>query len=338
MSPIESLHNHTTLSDGKMSHREHFELAQSLGISVFAFTDHDAVPSAEMIAEIEAFPTQTTKWVLGIEVTCDLPKELSPSSTAVHVIGLFVDPKNENLLLHCRRAQEARIKRMEKIVVNLQDIGFRITAEDCLEMSEGESVGRPHIVQAINKYPENALVMEKIRLEMADEASRNPVIQEQYSQMMKRGETQYPYTLFLTATSFKSGYIDPEYLPDLDEAVKIIRDAGGIAGVAHYHTVSSKMPLEFFEKLIIEKRIDGAEIIYGQRAYGTLREKEIEVQRQALREIIAKHGAVAFGGSDAHTREDLEQYAANDWFSNESIGLTSRILENRNISKKFSAL
>ena len=55
MKPLESLHTHTTLSDGKMTHRELFDLAQSLGIAILAFTDHDAVPSPEIMAEIETF-------------------------------------------------------------------------------------------------------------------------------------------------------------------------------------------------------------------------------------------------------------------------------------------
>jgi len=62
MTAIESLHTHTTLSDGKLSHRELFELAESLGISVLAYTDHDAVPSPTTVAELETFRGRKTKW------------------------------------------------------------------------------------------------------------------------------------------------------------------------------------------------------------------------------------------------------------------------------------
>lgn len=338
MAPIESLHTHTTLSDGKLTHRQMFELAQSIGLSVIAFTDHDAVPSPDIMKELEELRGRTTKWIIGVEVTADLPKELSPATAAMHIIGLFVDPTNEALIKHCHLAQEARVRRMKKIVENLQALGFKITDEDCFEMSGGESVGRPHIVRALAKYPENNLVTEKIRKEMAAEAATNPEIQERYSQMMQRGETQYPYVLFLSSGAYRKGYVEHDYMPDLDEAVKLIRDAGGVAVIAHYYTIRSKMPLDIFEKLLAEKRIDGAEVIYGLREYNTPGEEAINNERQALREIIERQGALGLGGSDAHTEEDLERYAMNDWFSNESVGFTKKVLATGKVNKSFSSL
>jgi len=338
MTAIESLHTHTTLSDGKLSHREMFDLAESLGVSVIAFTDHDAVPPPPTIAELETLRGRTTKWVIGTEVTAGLPKELAPETCTMHIIGLFVDPSNEALVEHCRRAQESRIRRMNEMVSKLQGLGFKISAEDCFEMSGGESVGRPHIVQALQKYPENNLVTEKIRLEMADEASRSSAVQERYAYMMQKGERSYPYTLFLSQDAFREGYAEHEYMPDLDEAVALIRGAGGVAVIAHYFTVRSKMALEFFEKLLAEKRIDGAEVVYGIREYGTDGEKTLLAEQSALREIIQKHSALALGGSDAHTKEDLEFYVANDWFSGESMGMTAQLLATGRVSSKFSSL
>lgn len=334
----ETLHTHTTLSDGKLSHREMFELAESLGIAVIAFTDHDAVPPPSVMAELEGLRERTLKWIVGVEITADLPRDLKPDSASMHIIGLFVDPTNMALVEHCERAQKARIKRMNEIVKKLQTLEFKISVEDCLEMSGGESIGRPHIVQAIHKYPENNIVMEKIRLEMADEASRDPIVQRHYTHMMHVGERQYPYTLFLSPKAFRDGYSESEYLPDLDEAVKTIRGAGGIAVIAHYYTVRSKMPLEIFDKLLSEKRIDGAEVVYGLREYGTDGEKSINAERIALREIIQKHSALALGGSDAHTAEDLERFVVNDWFSGETVGFTEKILTTGKVSKQFSSL
>jgi len=45
-------------------------------------------------------------------------------------------------------------------------LGFDITEDDCLRVSDGEAVGRPHIVAAINSKPSNISVIEKIRLEL----------------------------------------------------------------------------------------------------------------------------------------------------------------------------
>ncbi|MEK7538341.1 MAG: PHP domain-containing protein [Patescibacteria group bacterium] len=338
MTAIESLHTHTTLSDGKLSHRELFDLAESLGVAVLAFTDHDALPPPAVMNELEALRERATKWVIGIEVTSNLPKELLPISTSVHIIGLFVDPTNEALREHCHRAQGARVRRMKGIVENLQKLGFRITEEDCLEMSGGESVGRPHVVQALEKYSENNVVMDSLRREMAKEAEGNPEVQKRYVRMIEKGERQYPYTLFLSADAYRNGYVEHDYMPDFDEAVALIRNAGGVAVIAHYGTIRSKMSLDMLDKLLTEKRIDGAEVVYGMREYGTTEEKTLVAEQVAIRAMTQKHGALALGGSDAHTREELEYYAAQDWFSGETAGFTGRILETGRVSKKFSSL
>lgn len=337
MAAIESLHTHTTLSDGKMTHRELFDLAESLGVSVLAFTDHDAVPSPAIMTELESLRNRETKWVIGTEITCDLPRELTPATAGVHLIGLFVDPQNEALLKHCERAQASRITRMKKIVEGLQGLGFIITADDCLAASGGESVGRPHIVEALKRRTENNAVMEKIRLEMRAAGESDPVIKDRYDQMMQKGERQYPYVLFLSPDAFKSTYFEHDYMPDLGQAVSLIRGAGGVAILAHYYTVRNKLPIDSLEKLLAEKRLDGVEVVYGMREYGTDGEATIEKERALLRELATRHGAIMAGGSDAHTREDLTLFSNSDWFSGETAGFTANILATGKVTKKFSS-
>ena len=338
MRPIESLHNHTTLSDGKLSHRELFELAESLGVSVLAFTDHDAVPPPAILAELETFRERDTKWIIGIELTTNLPHELAPNSAAVHIIGLFVDPQNEALLKHCERAQKSRIKRMRQIVEGLQGLGFIITAEDCLAVSGGESIGRPHIIEALKKRTENNVVIEKLRIEMRTVAEHDSKVKEQYDNMIQKGEQQYPYMLFLSDDAFRSVYFDHDYMPDLDLGVSLIRGAGGIAILAHYHTVRSKIHMDMIEKLLAEKRIDGVETIYGIHEYESNAKDLIDTERQTLRDLAKQHGAIIAGGADAHKRGDLESYIENDWYSGESAGFTANILERVGASKRFSSL
>lgn len=338
MASVESLHTHTTLSDGKLSHTELFNLAESLNVSVLAFTDHDAVPTPKILADIEELRDRNTKWIVGIELTTNLPSELAPASTAVHVIGLFIDPKNEALLEHCRRAQESRVKRMKKIVEGLQRLGFIISAEDCLKASGGESIGRPHIIEALRKRTENNKIIEKLRIEMKWVAERDPKTKEMYDRMIQKGEASYPYTLFLTPESFRSAYYDHDYMPSLDEGVALIRGAGGIAILAHYYSVHSKMPIEILEKLLSEERLDGVEVVYGLREYGTIGEDAIERERAELRKLSKKYSTIVSGGSDAHRKEDLEFYASNEWFSGETNGFTAKILATGRVNMEFSSL
>ncbi len=335
---IESLHTHTTLSDGKLSHREMFELAQELGVSVIAFTDHDTLPNAEVLAFLESVRDSSVKWIVGIEITTALPKELSKTSRGgLHVIGLFVDPKNKAILEHCTLAQTARIQRMETMVANLKNLGFTISAEDCLKASGGDSVGRPHIVEALAMHQENQAVMKRLLEEMKKDAENSPTLQIQYDRMIEIGERQYPYTLFLSEDSYKKAYVEPAYCPDLDEAVALIRHAGGVASIAHYFTVKKKMPLPFIGQLLKERRIDGMETVYGMWNLDTSAGTENENDQKELRQLLALFGGVETGGSDAHNEEDLRQYASLADFSAKSIGLTEKILGTGRVDRRFSS-
>ena len=338
MKGIESLHNHTTLSDGKMSHAELFELAESLGFGVLAFTDHDAVPDDNMLAYLESVRTRPLKWVIGIEISTGLPPEAADGRSGdFHMIGLFVDPKNSALLEHCRKAQEARLERMASMVANLQHLGFSVTEEDCLRMSGGESVGRPHIVSALQAYPENAAVEESLRLQMEEESKSNPELAKRYALMMEQGPKQYPYALYLSPTSFRPAYAEHRYVPDMDEAVQLIRGAGGIAVIAHYFTIKRKLPLSLIEQFLKEKRLDGMETVYMPADAASI-EGEINADRAVLREFIARYGALASGGSDAHTRDHVEWYAASGEHEAEARGMAERMIASGRVTRKNSSL
>jgi predicted metal-dependent phosphoesterase TrpH len=335
---IESLHTHTTLSDGKLSHKEMFELAESAGLAVVAFTDHDAVPNDEELAYLENIRRSSAKWIIGIEITAGLPKDLpGQSNGGLHIIGLFVDPKNTALVKHGEKAQKARVERMEKMVVNLKNLGFTITAEDCLRASGGDSVGRPHIAEALASHAENQIIMARLMEEMKKAAEHDPALRLKYDIMIESGERQYPYTLFLSGDSYRPAYVETSYCPDLDEAVALIRNAGGIASIAHYFTVKKKMPFLFIERLLKEKRIDGMETVYGMWNIGKNGGQETEEDQKEIRRLLDRHGGLETGGSDAHTEEDMRRYASLKDFSSKSIGMTQKILDSGKVNRLFSS-
>jgi hypothetical protein len=116
-------------------------------------------------------------------------------------------------------------------------LGFKITVEDCLAASGGETVGRPHIVRALALHPENAEIIEDMRAEMETAAVGSASVAMDYAHMLERPASDYPYRLFLSDDAFIPGvYVDYLYVVDMDAAVKLIRDAGGVAVVAHWYT------------------------------------------------------------------------------------------------------
>ena len=146
----ESLHNHTTASDGTQTYLEVLEAARRNKVGLVAFTDHDTLPSAADLKILRDYDGPV-KWMVGCEISSGLPIELGGGVTSsLHILGLFTDPTNKALLDHCVKAVAARIERMERIVTNLKSLGFNISVEDCMAASGGETVGRPHIVRALN--------------------------------------------------------------------------------------------------------------------------------------------------------------------------------------------
>lgn len=130
---IESLHLHTQTSDGEFSHLKALEIAAKHKIEVIAFTDHDSVPNPTTIEDLRANKEPSAGWLMGIEVSSGLPTELgSGASGGPHLVGLGINPLEQNITEYCQLAQHARIERMEQIVRNLRNLGFDISLFGCL--------------------------------------------------------------------------------------------------------------------------------------------------------------------------------------------------------------
>jgi predicted metal-dependent phosphoesterase TrpH len=226
------------VSDGTQTYLEVLESARRNKVGVVAFTDHDTLPSAADLEILKAYegPVQ---WLLGCEISSGLPVELGGGVTSsLHILGLFTDPTNRPLLDHCVKAVAARNERMQRIVVNLKGLGFTISVEDCLAASGGETVGRPHIVRALNSHPENSAIIEQMKADMEKAAVGSAIVAMNYAHMMERPASDYPYRLFLSDDAFIPDiYVDYLYSIDMDKAVALIRGAGGQAIVAHWYTV-----------------------------------------------------------------------------------------------------
>jgi predicted metal-dependent phosphoesterase TrpH len=318
MASLQSLHGHTKVSDGKMDYTEYLESAQSHNLSAVAFTDHDALPNQQAQSLLQTLKNTPVKWIVGVELSSGLPREIAHKPFAgLHIVGLFIDPNNRNLLDHCQRLQQDRISRMEKIVTKLTELGFKISAQDCLNASRGESVGRPHIVQAILEYPQNNNLITQLRLEMETAAKNDPQVSKKYQDMVSRGPSQYPYYLFLDEKAFKPAYADYSYWLDLDQTVSLIRQAGGLAILAHYSTAKSQISPANLEEIVAAKRIDGVETVYGLWELGTSLEAEGEQDRRLLKSLVNKYPhLVASGGGDIHSEADFKAFSEHsDYFS-----------------------
>jgi predicted metal-dependent phosphoesterase TrpH len=201
--------------------------------------------------------------VLGSEISCQ-----TSDGTSVHMLGMLFDRENTALAEVLSTTRDNRLTRMNRIIGRLNEAGFEITIEDVLaQLAPGATLGRPHLA--------DALIAKKIV------ASRD----EAFTELLHNN----------------SKYYISHYSPTPEDAIKLIKQAGGVAVIAHPlaslrgRTVS----IDSF-KSMVEAGLDGIEISHRDQS---------EDERQLLREVVEQYGIIATGSSDYHGNGKLNELA-----------------------------
>jgi predicted metal-dependent phosphoesterase TrpH len=133
------------------------------------------------------------RFVPGIELSVYLDRR------EVHLLGHFVDPESAALRRFEDLLADKRRERMGEMIARLAKLGIALTAEEVERFSGGKTLGRPHVARAL----------------------------------VARGiasDTREAFDLWLGEG--KPAYV-PRYRLGVDEAIHIVRDAGGTATIAH---------------------------------------------------------------------------------------------------------
>jgi len=201
--------------------------------------------------------------VLGSEISCQTLDGIS-----VHMLGMLFDREDSALAEVLSTTRDNRLTRMSRIIARLNEAGFEITMEDVLaQLAPGATLGRPHLA--------DALIAKKIV------ASRD----EAFAELLHNN----------------SKYYISHYSPTPEDAIKLIKQAGGVAVIAHPlaslrgRTVS----IDSF-KSMVEAGLDGIEISHRDQS---------EEERELLREVVAQYGIIATGSSDYHGNGKLNELA-----------------------------
>ncbi|MBF8982131.1 PHP domain-containing protein [Lutibacter sp. B2] len=231
------MHVHTNLSDGIFLPSEIVDWAVKLGLKGIAITDHDIVDGIELAFE-RAKKYEDFIVVPGIEFSTIYKKK------EVHILGYFIDYKNEEMLDICKKIQLDRQDRAKKMVQNLQRVGLNIKLEEVEDACKKGSVGRPHIARILiaNGY---ASCME-----------------EAFVKWLKKGKPGYVERFKFTIEDAiyyieKAGGIPvlahPGLIDKQIDILNIIRK--GIKGIEVYHTKHSDLDSENYLKLANEKKL-----------------------------------------------------------------------------------
>jgi len=140
------LHNHTTASDGDMDPAELVRAAAQAGVAALAVTDHDTVAGVR-----EAMIAGESAGVLvipGVELSCTNPNYADSGKREIHLVGLFIDWRDPELVGRLESLAAERIERARGIARKLDQVGVNIDAEAVIRSAQGV-VGRMHIADAL---------------------------------------------------------------------------------------------------------------------------------------------------------------------------------------------
>jgi predicted metal-dependent phosphoesterase TrpH len=136
------LHVHSTASDGRLTPAEVIREAAEKGMSYIALADHDTVDGiAAARKAAQSFPN--LRVIPGIEISTDIPQG------EVHILGYFIDYTDAELLAKLEDFKNSRLRRAEKMVAKLADLGVPVEWQRVLELAGSSTIGRPHIAQAM---------------------------------------------------------------------------------------------------------------------------------------------------------------------------------------------
>jgi predicted metal-dependent phosphoesterase TrpH len=190
--------------------------------------------------------------VAGTELSVEWP------TGRMHLLAYFIEPGTGPLQNRLRALREGRISRNDRIVEALNGLGIDITVAEVNAEAGGGSIGRPHIAAVLIRKGAVATIGEAFDRYLAD------------------GRPAYR----------------PRPRLEAAEAAALTRASGGVAVVAHPHTVAGNREgfAEAFEQ-ITAVGITGIECHYSEYA------PELRARLAALAE---RFGLLATGGSDYH--------------------------------------
>lgn len=248
------LHTHSTYSDGSLTPREIVGTAVEAGLTAVALTDHDCMDGVEelLAACKNGEGSPHLTGIPGVEISADV----APGT--MHVLGYFPDHRNVNLSNALRQIREGRSVRNHRIIERLNALGMQVEWEE-VEALAGESVvGRPHFAMA----------------------------------MVKKGYVRDKEQAFVRhLAKGKPAYVDRFRLSP-EGCVEIIRQAGGVAVLAHPSTLElAPGDLRQCVLKLKDAGLQGIEVYYPEHRHA---------KQQEYLQLARELELVATGGTDFH--------------------------------------
>ena len=255
--PAFDLQSHSTRSDGTLAPADVIAAAAAAGVELVALTDHDTVagvPEAAAAARAHGLRLSPAAELSSVHGTHE----------DLHVLGYELDPSDPGLQAALEDFRADRGRRIFAMADRLRELGWAL---DDAALEGRESLGRPHLADAVLAHPGNAgrLAREGIR---------------------GRKELFPPY-LVPGAAAYVA-----RSRPTVEEAIEVIHAAGGVAVWAHpFWDVADPEEVLRTVRRFAAAGLDGVECFYVEHT---------REQALLLHDACEARGLLSTGSADFH--------------------------------------
>ena len=246
------LHLHSTNSDGSETPVELVRLGRRAGLTAMALTDHDNMGGVEEF--LAACRTHGMTGIAGVEISAAVEE----GHGTLHILGYGVNPQHPLVIESLGRVLDGRAWRNEQILEKLNGLGLELEWSEVQACAGEDVIGRVHFAQAL--------------------IDRDYVssVAEAFDRYLSKG---------------RPAYVD-RYRLYPEEGIRMIREAGGVAVIAHPFTWEvDENKLESGLRELKAAGLMGVESVYSEYT---------PEQTVALLRLSKKLNLLTTGGSDYH--------------------------------------
>ena len=138
------LHVHSNYSDGSETTEELVKLAIKANLAAFALTDHDTTDGYQSLSEAASRHNAGLPKDEQLEVLPGVEISAAYKSGDIHILGLLVEPDNDEFNALLKEAEKERIARNIKMVENLKNAGLPISYDEIVAASPDSIITRAH--------------------------------------------------------------------------------------------------------------------------------------------------------------------------------------------------
>jgi len=183
----------------------------------------------------------------GIELTAEY------IGLEIHILGYLIDCQDKAFLEQLGILKKNRIERIYKITDKLKKIGIPLSAEAVFDIAKGGTTGRLHVARAMVKEGLVGSIFEAFKKYIGDKCP-----------------------------AYCLGF---RFSPE--QAIKLIKDAGGIAVLAHPYALNDDALIPKF----IDYGLEGLEVYYPEHSPSMIK---------SYLGLAKKYNLLVTGGSDCH--------------------------------------